>query len=187
MPEFVLASASPRRKELLGYLIPSFTVSPTDSDESLPEGIEAGKAVELLGRRKAEACAKTYPQSAVIGCDTVVELDGEILGKPADEADARRMLSRLSGKMHRVYTGVCIIFQNLAHTFHVCTSVTFVSLTQEQISSYLATGEPFDKAGAYGIQGYGCTLVKKINGCYYNVMGLPVAELGEQLKTLGLL
>ena len=187
MPEFVLASASPRRRELLSYLIKEFTVSPTDSDENLPEGIRADQAVELLSRRKAEACAKKYPQAVIIGCDTVVELDGEILGKPAAEADAGRMLSLLSGKTHHVYTGVCIIFQNLVHTFHVCTSVTFVSLTQEQISAYLATGEPFDKAGAYGIQGYGCTLVKQINGCYYNVMGLPVAELGEQLKTLCLL
>ena len=187
MPEFVLASASPRRKELLGYLIKEFPVSPTDSDESLPEGIKAEKAVELLSKRKAEACAKKHPHAVVIGCDTVVELDGQILGKPSNELDARRMLSMLSGKTHHVYTGVCIIFQNLAHTFHVCTSVTFVSLTDEQISAYLATGEPFDKAGAYGIQGYGCTLVSGIHGCYYNVMGLPVAKLGEQLKNLGIL
>ena len=99
MPEFVLASASPRRKELLGYLIKEFTVSPTDSDESLPEGIKAEKAVELLSKRKAEACAKKHPHAVVIGCDTVVELDGQILGKPSNELDARRMLSMLSGKM----------------------------------------------------------------------------------------
>ena len=187
MKEIVLASASPRRQELLHYLIQDFIISPTDSDESLPEGIKGDEAVELLSRRKAKACAKKYPQAVVIGCDTVVELEGQILGKPVDEKDAKRMLSMLSGKTHHVYTGVCIIFQNMVHTFHVCTSVNFVNLTQQQIDEYLATGEPFDKAGAYGIQGYGCTLVKEIHGCYYNVMGLPVATLGEQLKNLGIL
>lgn len=185
--EYVLASASPRRKELLRYLVDSFTVAPTNCDESLPDGIGGAGAVELLSRRKAGACAEAYPDAVVIGCDTVVELDGQILGKPADKKDARRMLSLLSGKTHQVYTGVCIIFQNLAHTFHVCTDVTFVPLSEEQISAYLATGEPFDKAGAYGIQGYGCTLVCSIHGCYYSVMGLPVAALGEKLRELSLL
>ncbi len=185
--EYILASASPRRKELLRYLIPKFTVSPTDSDESLPKSIGGADAVEVLSERKAKACAKNHPDAVVIGCDTVVELDGEILGKPRDESDARRMLSLLSGKTHRVYTGVCISFQNLEHTFHVCTEVTFMVLTEKQMTDYLATGEPFDKAGAYGIQGYGCTLVQRINGCYYNVMGLPVAALGEQMRKLSLL
>lgn len=182
----ILASKSPRRRELMGRLGIDFQVDAADIDEDL--GItDPKKLVKELSYRKAEALAEKYPDETIIGSDTVVAIDGAILGKPADDEDARKMLEGLSGRTHQVYTGVSIIkteggkIQD-STTFAECTQVTFYPLTDEDINKYLATGEHRDKAGAYGIQGMGALLVKSIEGDYYNVVGLPIAGLYRRLK-----
>ncbi len=181
----ILASASPRRKELLGYAVKSFEVVPAEIDERLPRHIPAEKSAEYLAVKKAEHIAELYPESLVIGSDTVVIIDGEILGKPRDEADAERMLKLLSGKTHAVITGVCIIYGEKKKSFSEKTLVTFYPLSDEEIRGYIATGEPMDKAGAYGIQGAGCVLAEKINGDFFNVVGLPAARLRRELSEFG--
>lgn len=178
----ILASASPRRKEILQTAGFCFSVCVSDTDETLPDGIIASDAVTELSYRKALAVAKDHPDDTVIGADTVVTLDGKILGKPSDKADAEKMLRTLSGRTHKVFTGVCIIKDGKANRFFEETDVTFFDLSDEEIISYIETGEPMDKAGAYGIQGRGCTLVKGICGDYFNVVGLPVARLNRELK-----
>ena len=177
----VLASASPRRSELLRTAGVTFTVRVSDAQEHIEAGTPPHEAVMSLARQKAEAVAKTCPDDVVIGADTVVVYEGAILGKPADAEDAARMLRMLSGKTHDVYTGVCLVRAGNSETFYERTQVTFYPLTQRQIADYVATGEPMDKAGAYGIQGRGCTLVKGICGDYFNVVGLPVAALCRRL------
>ena len=178
----VLASASPRRRELLQTAGVEFTVCVSDAEERIPPGTSPHEAVMLLAKQKALAVAKDRPNDLVIGADTVVVYDGAILGKPADEADAARMLRMLSGRTHTVYTGVCLVSAGSAETFFEQTQVTFYPLTDDEIAAYIATGEPMDKAGAYGIQGRGCTLVRGICGDYFNVVGLPVAALCRRLK-----
>ena len=178
----VLASASPRRRELLQTAGVEFTVCVSDAEERIPPGTPPHEAVMLLAKQKALAVAKDRPNDLVIGADTVVVYDGAILGKPADEADAARMLRMLSGRTHTVYTGVCLVSAGSAETFFEQTQVTFYPLTDDEIAAYIATGEPMDKAGAYGIQGRGCTLVRGICGDYFNVVGLPVAALCRRLK-----
>ncbi|MCC8023669.1 MAG: Maf family protein [Clostridiales bacterium] len=176
----VLASASPRRQELLALLDTDFIVKPADVDETLPEGIAPRRAVESLSVRKAEAVWEK--NTCVIGADTVVALGQTIFGKPADAADARRMLNALSGRVHSVFTGVTVLHPDgRAETFSEETRVEFYPLSGAQVDAYIATGEPMDKAGAYGIQGRGCTLVKGIQGDYFNVVGLPVARLNRIL------
>ncbi|MDE6599479.1 MAG: Maf family protein [Oscillospiraceae bacterium] len=177
----ILASASPRRKELLGYIVPRFEIIPADVDEILPKEIPAEKSAEFLAVKKAEHISAQYPESVVIGSDTVVIVDGEILGKPADEADAYRMLKKLSGKVHTVVTGVCISQGEKKKSFSEATRVEFYSLSEEEIRDYIATGDPMDKAGAYGIQGEGCVLIKGIEGDFFTVMGLPAARLKREL------
>lgn len=177
----ILASASPRRKELLGYIVPRFEIIPADVDETLPEEIPAEKSAEFLAVKKAEHISEQYPESIVIGSDTVVIVDGEILGKPADEADAYRMLKKLSGKTHTVVTGVCISQGEKKKSFSEATLVEFYPLSEEEIRDYIATGDPMDKAGAYGIQGEGCVLIKGIEGDFFTVMGLPAARLKREL------
>ena len=172
---FVLASGSPRRKELLAMCGFSFTVAPNDADETLPAGIAPGKACELLARRKAAAALPEANGRPVVAADTVVFLDGNILGKPTSQKDAIRMLSLLSGKTHQVYTGVCIMQGNREETFSAVTSVTFFPLSEKEILDYIRTGEPMDKAGAYGIQGKGALLVRAIDGDFYNVVGFPLS------------
>ena len=178
----ILASASPRRREILQTAGLAFTVRVSETDETIPSGMPPHEAVQYLAKQKAVAAAANSPDDVVIGADTVVALDGEILGKPRDAADAARMLHLLSGKTHDVYTGVCLANAGRAETFYVCTRVTFYPMTDEQIADYIATGEPMDKAGAYGIQGRGCTLVESIRGDYFNVVGLPIAALYRKLK-----
>ncbi len=178
----VLASASPRRRELLQKAGVEFTVKVSDAEEHIAPDTPPHEAVMSLARQKAQAVAKVCPDDLVIGADTVVVYDGAILGKPADEADAARMLRMLSGKTHEVFTGVCLICAGKAETFYARTQVTFYPLTQPEIEAYIATGEPMDKAGAYGIQGRGCTLVSGICGDYFNVVGLPVAEVCRRLR-----
>lgn len=185
MKTIILASASPRRKELLLRFLPHFEVRPADCDESLPEGIAPFEAAESLARRKARAAAGQNPEAVVIGADTMVVLGQKILGKPKNEEDARAMLSMLSGRVHQVMTGVCVIDGEREECFVSCTQVEFYDLTPEDINAYLNTGEPMDKAGAYGIQGTGALLIKGIGGDYYNVVGLPLAETARLLVRMG--
>lgn len=186
--DIILASASPRRRELLERMgIEKFDIIVSDVDETLEEGLSPAEQVERLSRLKAGAVAAEAadPDALIIAADTVVTLDGAILGKPADKEDAFRMLSALSGVRHHVYTGVTVMQGEKVLTRHEATSVDFRPLEPEEVESYIATGECMDKAGAYGIQGYGCLLVEGINGDYYNVMGLPVVCLAQMLKEFG--
>ncbi len=178
----ILASASPRRRELLKFITEDFTVKVSDAEEVTDPALSAEETVKSLAEIKGEAVAEGYPDDTVISADTIVVLDGKILGKPKNEADAFSMLSSLSGRTHEVFTGVCIIHGGEKKVFAERTEVSFYSLSDEEIRAYIATDEPADKAGAYGIQGKGCTLVKAINGDYNNVVGLPVAKLNRILK-----
>lgn len=177
----ILASKSPRRKELLSIITNDFVIKTADVDETLPENIAPDKAVEYLSKIKAEPFKNE--NDIVIGADTVVSIDGKILGKPKDKADAYNMLKMLSGKEHSVFTGVTVIGYGNTDTFSVETRVKFFELTDEEINNYTNTGEPFDKAGGYGIQGKGSLLVEKIDGDYFNVVGLPVSRLAKALST----
>lgn len=177
----ILASQSPRRKELLEYLVKDFTVRPTDADELLPAGIGPSGAVLLLARRKARFAAEEQPEALVIGADTMVAAGHEILGKPRDQQDAARMLRLLSGEAHHVYTGVALCLQGRETSFFGVTEVEMAPLTQAEIDWYLSTGEAMDKAGAYGIQGAAARFIRRISGDYFNVMGLPVNALYENM------
>ena len=182
--DWILASASPRRRELLAELIDRFEVIPAKGEERVQAGLSPRELVESLAAQKAREVA-ALPQArgkAVLGSDTVVVFRGEVLGKPKDEADARRMLSELSGNTHEVYTGVCIVCGEEEYIRSACTEVVFEKLTASQIEEYIVTGSPMDKAGAYGIQDGG--LVKEIRGSYSNVVGLPMELLGEMIKNL---
>ncbi|MBQ6164272.1 MAG: septum formation protein Maf [Clostridia bacterium] len=186
--KIVLASASPRRKEILELagLAPD-EIIPSDADETVPEGLTPDETVRILAKRKGEGVRpKAGEDALVISSDTVVALGNEILGKPADRDDARRMLRLLSGKKHFVYTGVYITFRNRETLFCNATEVEFYELTDGEIEAYLDTGEPFDKAGAYGIQGRGCFLVKRIDGDFFSVMGLPAAEVYRAVRAINL-
>ncbi len=190
MSNIYLASSSPRRKELLTQVGIDFTVISPQCDESadieLPDEL-----VEELSRRKSLAgleMIKKMPDvstdSIVIGADTVVAYDGIILGKPKDDINAFNMLKMLSGNTHEVYTGVTLTYLDgrAPVTFSERTEVTFYELTDKEIEDYISTAEPMDKAGSYGIQGYGATLVEKIHGDYFNIVGLPIARLARMLR-----
>ena len=181
MAELILASGSPRRKELLQTAGLSFKVIVADIEEKIPANAAPEDVVKSLALQKAQAVAENYPDSVVIGSDTVVVCDGAILGKPKDEADAEKMLGNLSGKTHKVCTGVAIIGREKTKNFCETTEVEFHDLSDAEIAEYVKTGEPMDKAGAYGIQGRGCVLVKCINGDYFNVVGLPVSKVYREL------
>ena len=183
----ILASKSPRRRELLKQMgIEDFKVTAPNVDESVEPGLPPADIVEQLSLRKATAAAnRAGPNDLIIAADTVVALDGNVLGKPRDEEDAFAMLSALSGREHHVYTGVTVIRGGEAVTRHEKTAVAFRALAPEEIRAYIATGEPMDKAGAYGIQGLGALLVSGIRGDYCNVVGLPVFRLGRMLSGLG--
>ena len=185
--EIILASQSPRRRELLERMgIREFRVVASAADETADPALSPAELVETLSRRKALTVqAQERPDAIVLAADTVVTLDGAVLGKPADEAAARQMLSALSGRRHQVYTGLTVLRGQEAYTEHEMTEVTFRALSQTEVEAYIATGEPMDKAGAYGIQGYGALLVEGISGDYYNVMGLPVCRLGRILAGMG--
>ena len=183
----ILASQSPRRKELLERMgIRDFeTISP-NVDESVFHGLPPEELVRRLSAEKAAAVAGRAGEDAiVIAADTVVALEGAVLGKPADELDAFKMLSALSGVRHQVYTGVTVCRGGEKQTAHEVTDVTFRELSEREIEDYISTGEPMDKAGAYGIQGYGALLIQGISGDYYNVMGLPVCRLSGMLSRFG--
>ncbi len=180
----ILASGSPRRRELLGLITNDFTVCVSGAEEHTDPGLTPAETVLALARLKGEDVAKTHPDDTVIAADTVVALDGEILGKPADAEDAARMLRFLSGRTHEVFTGVYIARGGREAHFYEKTGVTFYELSEEEIAAYVATGEPADKAGAYGIQGKGALLVKGIEGDYFNVVGFPVAAVSRALRGL---
>ena len=175
----ILASKSPRRRELLSLITTDFVIKSADVDETLPQGSSPQKAVEYLSKIKAEPF--NDGEATVIGADTVVAVDYVILGKPRDRQQAFEMLKALSGKYHSVFTGVTIIKPESSVTFSVETKVKFFDLTDAEINAYVATGECDDKAGAYGIQGKGSLLVEKIDGDYFNVVGLPVSRLNKYL------
>jgi len=182
--EIVLASASPRRRELLSLITEHFTVCPADADETLRDA-PLGEEVTRLSRLKAEAVQAQHPNAVCIGSDTMVTIDGLRLGKPKDTADAARMLAALSGREHTVYTGVAVKRGEKLLVEHEATLVRFRPLTQREIHLYIQTGEPMDKAGGYGIQGYGALLVEGIRGDYFNVVGLPICRLGRMLAQVG--
>lgn len=184
--EIILASNSPRRKELLALLIAVFRVEVSDFDEStVPLTLLPADHVLYSSRMKAMSVAKQFPDAVVIGADTIVVLDDVIMGKPVDLDNAREMLSSLSGRTHQVYTGISVISEGIIKSACECTDVHFSRMTDRTIDRYVASGEPLDKAGAYGIQGYGSALIEKINGCYFNVVGLPVHQLSRILIQLG--
>ncbi|MEG0321130.1 MAG: Maf family protein [Oscillospiraceae bacterium] len=185
--DIILASGSPRRKELLERMgIRNFKVISPDIDEVTDTRLSPAEIVESLSLQKATAVAEGQGEDVlVIAADTIVTLDGAILGKPNDEMDAFKTLSALSGGRHQVYTGLTVLCNGEAVTQHEVTTVTFRELTEEEIDDYISTGEPMDKAGSYGIQGYGALFISEITGDYPNVVGLPVARLGKILEGFG--
>jgi septum formation protein len=184
-PHVILASASPRRRELLDLVGIAHEVIPADIDETYTEGEEAAEHAERLAREKGAVLAKRYPNAVVISADTIVLIDGLVLGKPRDEADAARMLSMLGGQTHVVLTAVAVTYRGKMRAGVESVRVTFRALDRERIGAYIATGEPMDKAGAYGIQGFGATLVERIDGDYFAVMGLPLARMVDLLQEVG--
>ncbi|HEV2182391.1 MAG TPA: Maf family protein [Candidatus Acidoferrales bacterium] len=188
--KLILASTSPRRSEILRNAGFDFEVVPVHADESLRPGEAATDYVRRLAEEKARIVARQLAKDAagdstfIIAADTVVVIDNEILGKPSSAANARDMLHRLSGKTHEVYTGLSVLRGNASRTVVEMTRVTFVTLSKQEIEDYIATGEPFDKAGAYAIQGQGGNFISRIEGCYLNVMGLPLARLYAILREL---
>jgi septum formation protein len=179
VPQVILASASPRRRDLLRQIGIRFDVAASNVNEDLSDELSPVETALLLAELKARVIAKEHPSALVIGCDTVINLDGELIGKPTDAADAERLLALLSGRTHQAITAVALLYeaQDRREVFHVTTDVTFGTLSRELIEWYVSTGEPLDKAGAYGIQGAGAILVSSILGSYSNVVGLPLHEL----------
>lgn len=186
MKRFILASASPRRKEILENAGFDFEIIVSDVDENITEDLSPSETVEELAKRKALAVWEENKDAVVFGCDTVVAVDDKILGKPRDDDEAFAMIKMLSGKAHTVSTGVCICSEDKISVFSNTTNVEFYPLSDETIRSYVATGESRDKAGAYGIQGYGSVLIKEIKGDYFSVMGLPVSESSRVLADFGI-
>jgi septum formation protein len=181
----VLASASPRRQELLRNAGITFEVVPANIPEDSLPGEGAKDCAERLAREKALAVARQRPHGLVLGADTVVVIDGQILGKPSDPADAARMLRLLSGRNHHVITGVCLVVDGQSFVASETTLVTVNKITDQEIADYVATGEPMDKAGAYAIQGIASRWIPRIEGDYCNVVGLPVATVFRMLREIG--
>lgn len=178
---FILASKSPRRAELTKMLVNDFTIIVPDIDENIPVSI-ASDTAKIISKFKAYKIFAAYPEATVLSCDTIVVIDGELMGKPRDAVEAKRMLKKLSGRKHHVISGFTLLNPTLEVNKNVVTEVYFNDLTDELIDAYIKSGSPFDKAGAYGIQDHDYNLVKKISGSYYNVMGLPVEELRKFIK-----
>lgn len=183
----ILASQSPRRRQLLEQMgFTDFLIRPAQGEELADPNLDPGALVEALSRQKAlEISATADPQDLIIAADTVVAVDGQVLGKPHSIQQAHEMLSALSGREHTVYTGVTVCRGRQILTQHEATAVRFRPLTAQEIDAYIATGEPMDKAGSYGIQGRGALLVEGISGDYFNVVGLPVCRLGRMLTQFG--
>lgn len=184
-PRVILASQSPRRRELLTLIGIRHDVRPADVDESVHPDEAPVPHCERLARAKAHTLAVQHPDAVVIGSDTIVVIDGDILGKPGDRAEAIAMLTRLSGRTHTVFTAVAVAHGGVTLSGVESVSVSFRPLNAAQIASYVDTGEPMDKAGAYGIQGFGATNVERIDGDYFAVMGLPLGRMVGLLRDLG--
>ncbi|HET7583611.1 MAG TPA: Maf family protein [Gemmatimonadaceae bacterium] len=185
-PRVILASASPRRRDLLDMIGIAHEVMPANIDESYLPGEDPCTHAERLAREKGARIAAANPESVVISADTIVVLDGAILGKPADADEAARTLRLLSGRTHTVFTAVCVARNGELRSAVEEVAVRFRALTDEEIAAYVRTGEPMDKAGAYGIQGYGATIVARIEGDYFAVMGLPLMRLILLAREMGL-
>lgn len=186
MKELILASASPRRKEILSTYRDDFRIVVTDADESVAEGTSPEELVSILSERKGRAAAPLCPaDSVIIASDTVVYAEGEVLGKPADAEDARRMLQMLRGSTHEVWSGVCVISGDKCAVGAECTRVTMGDISDESIERYIADGEPFGKAGSYAIQGKAGVFVTSIEGSFQNVVGLPIVTLDRLLREIG--
>lgn len=183
-PQVILASASPRRRELLRLVGIEHVVIPADIDETYLPGEQPASHAERLAREKARAL--TRPDAVVIGSDTIVVVDGDVLGKPRDRDHAAAMLRRLSGRAHVVMTGVAVAWGGRIASAVEEVGVTFRRLTDDEIHRYIETGEPMDKAGAYGIQGFGATIVERVDGDYFAVMGLALNRLAGLCRSLGL-
>lgn len=184
-PRVILASQSPRRRELLTLIGMPHEVRPADIDEAYRPGEQPAPHAERLAREKAAAVARDEPDAVVIGSDTIVVVDGDVLGKPRDEAHAAEMLARLSGRAHVVLTAVAVQWRGVELSAVERVGVTFRALSAAEILAYIATREPMDKAGAYGIQGYGATIVERVDGDYFAVMGLPLQRLVRLMAELG--
>lgn len=179
----VLASRSPRRHDILSGLGYTYSVEPApEAVEEMPAGVDVHEIPEVLARRKCDAVAASHPGATVIAADTVVIVDGEILNKPADDAEAVAFIQRLAGRTHTVVTGVAVTRDARHLSGAERTEVTFRELTRREIEAYVATGEGRDKAGSYAAQGVGAGLIRRIDGCFYNVVGLPVALTLELLR-----
>ena len=181
MKHIILASASPRRQEILELADLKFDVMPSDAQEITTKTAPNEVVMELASIKAKDIYKKSEKQSMIVGADTVVAYQGQILGKPTDKADAKRMLTMLSGQTHEVYTGVCVIEDGKTKTFYEETKVTFYEISDEQINHYIKTGEPMDKAGSYGIQGKAAVFIKGIEGDYYNVVGFPIARFLQEI------
>ncbi|MEL3974387.1 Maf family protein [Rossellomorea oryzaecorticis] len=187
MSNLILASQSPRRKELLQQIQLSFSIMSSNVDETVAPHLKPHEVVMELALKKAKEISVKHPESYVLGSDTVVALGECILGKPQSEEEAREMLVMLSGKTHSVYTGVAILKGEKQSLFYEKTDVTFWELTSQEIDEYIVSEEPFDKAGAYGIQGLGAKLVKEVKGDYFSVVGLPLSRVYRALREMGYL
>ncbi len=185
-PRVILASQSPRRRELLTLVGIPHEVRPADIDEAYLEGEQPAAHAERLAREKAAVVSRSAPDAVVIGSDTIVVVDGDVLGKPVGDLDAVRMLARLAGRSHTVITAVAVAWRGEIHSSVEEVGVTFHPLTRAEIDAYIATREPMDKAGAYGIQGYGATIVSRVDGDYFAVMGLPLQRLTRVLASIGI-
>jgi len=184
----ILASSSPRRKELMDMLGLPYVVESSSAEETLPEGIVPAEAVEMLALRKAADVSEMNGEALVIGADTIVAVDNMILGKPVDEKDALRMLLLLQGRRHQVYTGVALIDGSTGrrHVSHEITEVEFRTVSKEEALGYVGTGESEGKAGAYAIQGLASVFIRRIEGDFFNVVGLPVYRLCRMLEEYGI-
>jgi len=180
----ILASLSPRRKELFSLLGISFTAIPAELEETINNEAPQTQAMQNALRKAQIVKDKVNKDALVVSADTLVALDNHILGKPANAEEAGKYLRLLSGRSHSVYTGICIYYNDLAEINYEQTFVTFAELSEAEINSYIATGEPLDKAGAYGIQGFVAQFITKVEGCYFNVMGFPIRLFYNMLKTI---
>ncbi len=186
MKELILASQSPRRRELMETLHYPFLTIPAVGEEIIDPSLAPSDLVQKLAQQKAEEISQQHPKAVVIGADTLVVLGTEIFGKPKTQEEAWSMLRKLQGTSHQVYTGVCVCEGSRTECFYSCTQVSVRSLNATEVKNYVAQGESMDKAGAYGIQGKGAWLIDRVEGDYFNVVGLPLCQLGQKLETFSI-
>lgn len=183
--KLILASQSPRRHEIMAYMGLAYTTEVCTEPERMPDGLSIPETVMHLARQKARFALRLHPDDCVIGADTVVDLDGEIIGKPHSPEDAVNTLRRMQGRSHTVYTGLAVLKNGYEDVRCVSTWVRFRPMTETEIRWYVSTGDPLDKAGSYGVQGIGCVFVESVEGNYFNVVGLPAPDLYEMLLKAG--